>query len=95
VAKKGICASLPALLVIVVGIIVIVAIWRNKNFLRFGSPTTAAAAIGAAVPGPNVYPVVGPIAPTENSKMTIRNSGTSFRDNQGFDCSPPAFSFLS
>lgn len=39
---KGIGASLPVLLVILVGIIVIVVIWRNKNFLRFGTANVAA-----------------------------------------------------
>lgn|GEM_PF-2440011 len=80
--RSGIGASLPTLLVIIVGIIFIVVIWENKNFLRFGSPVTATAAIGATVPGPNVYPVVGPIAPTVQSCVTVRSSGTSFRDNQ-------------
>jgi hypothetical protein len=40
-------ASIPALLIILVGIIVFVVIWRNKNFLNFSSPVTAAAAVGA------------------------------------------------
>jgi hypothetical protein len=80
--KSKIGSTLPALLIIIVGIIFVIAILRNKNFLKFGSPVTVGAAIGDSVPGPNVYPVVGPIAPTAQSRVTVRSSGTSFRDNQ-------------
>jgi hypothetical protein len=83
-------------------IIIYIVIIRNPKLLDFlknltsrWAPSVRVVAvrdptdpqIGESVPGPNVYPVVGGSIATADSKMTIRSSGTSFRDNQGFDCS--------
>jgi len=83
VAKKGL-AEVPIvpLIIIIIGIVVVLYILENKNQFRFGPIATAGIAIGKSVPGPNVYPVVGAIAPTAQSCVTVRSSGTSFRDNQ-------------
>lgn len=59
------------LIIIVIGIIAVLYILKNKNLFKFG-PATASIAIGESVPGPNIYPVVGPIAPTAESLMTIK-----------------------
>ena len=84
-AKKGL-AGVPIipLIVIIIGIVVVLYILKNKNLFKFGTATTGAA-VGATIPGPNVYPVVGPAL--TSGIIPIRSSGTSFRDNQGFDCS--------
>jgi hypothetical protein len=51
VAKGGIkLASVVPILILIVGFIVVLTVWRNKNFLRFGSSVTAAAEIGATKP---------------------------------------------
>lgn len=73
-------------IVVLVIVVIYFVIIRNPNALNWlkGSKV-GAAAIGATVPGPNVYPVVGPAL--TNGIITIRSSGTSFRDNQGYDCS--------
>ena len=61
-AKKSGLPVMP-LIIIVIGIIVVLYILKNKNLFRFGAPATAGAAIGATVQGSNVYPVVAQITP--------------------------------
>jgi hypothetical protein len=88
VAKKRGLAGVPIapLIIIIVGIIAVLYVLKNKNLFRFGSPVTATAAIGATVPGPNVYPVVGDIPRSGEFGLSIANDGTSFRDNVSFPC---------
>lgn len=45
------------------------------------------AAIGATVNGPSVYTVVSPAAIANGTGLSVALGGTSFRDNQGFECS--------
>ena len=90
-AKSGL-ANLPIgpILIIIVGIIVILYILKNKNFLRFGSPVTAVQQLELLVPGPNVYPVVGQITPPGSYGLSTASDGDgepSYRDNVIFDCS--------
>ena len=87
--RKGLSGlPLGPILVFIVGIIVILYILKNKNLFRFGS-VTAGAAIGATVPGPNVYLVVGQITPTPgNTGLSTASGGDgepSYRYNIGFD----------
>ena len=90
-AKKGL-AGVPIvpLIMILIGIVVVLYILKNKNLFRFASPVTAGAAIGATVPGPNVYPVVAQITLPGEYGLSTASGGDgepSYRDNITFDCS--------
>lgn len=85
-AKKGLAGvPIAPLIIIVIGIIAVLYILKNKNLFRFGS-VMAGAAVGATVQGPNVYPVVGDIPRSGAFGTSVANSGTSFRDNVSFPC---------
>ena len=86
-ARKSKLAGIPIgpLVIFMIGIIAIIVILKNKNLFRFGS-VMAGAAVGATVPGPNIYPVVRDIPRSGGFGLSIANSGTSFRDNVSFPC---------
>lgn len=86
-AKRGGLAGIPIgpVIIIIIGIIVVLYILKNKNLFKFGAPVTVGAAVGDTVTGPNVYQVVSDLS--GQGEVTIRGGGNSYRDNQSFDCS--------
>jgi hypothetical protein len=81
-------AGLPVmpLVIIVIGIIAVLIILRNKNLFRFGSVMTGAIVGETTVQGPNIYPIVGDIPRSGNFGTSVADDGTSFRDNVSFPC---------
>jgi hypothetical protein len=73
--RRGISSSIPALLIIIVGIIVVITIWRNKNFLNFSS---AAPALAAG----QIYPGADPVHECNNVSDGDYESGNKRREPQ-------------
>ena len=73
--RRGISSSIPALLIIIVGIIVVITIWRNKNFLNFSS---AAPALAAG----QIYPGADPVHECNNVSDGEFESGNDRREPQ-------------
>jgi hypothetical protein len=87
VVKKGLAGVLIApLIIIIIGIVVVLYILKNKNLFRFGSVMAGATVGETTVQGPNIYPVVGDIPRSGAFGISVANSGTSFRDNVSFPC---------
>lgn len=92
-ARKGL-SGLPIgpVLIFIVGIIVVLYILKNKNFLRFGSATAGAVTdpanpqLGETLPGPNIYTNLGDIPRSGAFGLSDANAGTSYRDNVSFPC---------
>jgi hypothetical protein len=72
-------------LVLIVGVIFVIYLLKNKQLLNFGS-VTAGAAIEATASGPNIYPVVGQIPRSGAFGLSLANNDTSYRDNVSFPC---------
>ena len=88
-AKKGLAVvPIVPLIIIVIGIVVVLYILKNKSLFKFGSVMAGAVedAIGETVTGPNIYTNLGDVPRSGPFGLSVANDGTSFRDNVSFPC---------
>jgi hypothetical protein len=96
VAKGGLSPDTTNFIVKIVFVILAIAILyilvrRHPGFIDWlkgltGGSFVGAAAIGASVPGPNIYTNLGDIPRSGPFGLSEASGGTSFRDNVSFPC---------